>query len=279
MKNLKHVAAMCLAASIAVTMGAGFAACGGRSKSGMVTVSGSTSVQPVMMKLADAFTKETGVKVDVQGGGSSVGISAASKGESDIGMVSRLVADKEANDTGLDAKKLCDDGIVLIVKNGSALDNVTSAQVFDLYTAGTPIGDITVPVNRESGSGTRDGFNELIKNADGSLTLKKFAETAKLQGSEYLSTGLVMSTIENAQAGNAIGYISLGSLNNTVQPVKFENVEASVANIKSGDYGLQRPFYLVKNKTKTFSADAQKFWDFLWSESAQNLLSENGYVV
>ena len=104
-----------------------------------LTTDGSTSVAPLMRKLADAFMKANGnnVTVEVQESGSGTGIQKAQEGTIDFGMSSRDLTAEEAAE--LQAKQICMDGVAVIVKKGSKCTAVTMAQIFDLYTALTPI--------------------------------------------------------------------------------------------------------------------------------------------
>lgn len=128
-------------------------------------------------------------------------------------------------------------------------------------------------VSREDGSGTRSAFVELTgveeKDKDGNKT-DNTTDEAIISN----STEVVMTTV----AGNkdAIGYISLGSLNDTVKGVKIDGVEPTAENIKSGKYSLSRPFNIV---TKDNVNDAAKdFMAFIMSEDGQKIISENGYI-
>lgn len=104
-----------------------------------LSCSGSTSVAPLMRELAAAFSEANGGKitVNVQEGGSGVGIQQATNGTVDFGMSSREITATE--DEQLDAEAICMDGVAVIVKKGSKCTAVTLEQLFDLYTALTPI--------------------------------------------------------------------------------------------------------------------------------------------
>ena len=150
-------------------------------------------------------------------------------------------------------------------------------------SAGTGTGDnsgsefdsskaITV-VSREDGSGTRGAFIELFgieeKDADGNK-VDNTTEDASVTN----NTSVMMSTV----AGNeyAIGYISLGSLNDSVKAVKIDGNEATVDNIKSGTYKISRPFNIV---TKDGLSDvAQDFIDYILSSDGQGVIEKNGYI-
>ena len=151
-------------------------------------------------------------------------------------------------------------------------------------SAGTGTGDnagsefdsskaITV-VSREDGSGTRGAFIELFgieeKDADGNK-VDNTTEDASVTN----NTSVMMSTV----AGNeyAIGYISLGSLNDSVKAVKIDGNEATVDNIKSGTYKISRPFNIV---TKDGLSDvAQDFIDYILSSDGQGVIEKNGYIT
>ena len=132
---------------------------------------------------------------------------------------------------------------------------------------------ITV-VSREDGSGTRGAFIELFgveeKDADGNK-VDNTTEEAEITN----NTAVMMSTV----AGNvdAIGYISLGSLNDSVKEVKIDGVEATAENIKSGEYKVSRPFNIATNGE--VSDVAQDFIDYILSPEGQAVVEENGYIA
>ncbi len=135
----------------------------------------------------------------------------------------------------------------------------------DKSTAGNPISVVT----REDGSGTRGAFVELfgIEDADGNDAITQSAEISN-------STSVVMTTV----AGNpdAIGYISLGSLNNTVKALEIDGVAATVENINNGTYKVYRPFNIATKEG--LSETAQDFVNFIMSEQGQAIVAEEGYI-
>lgn len=128
-------------------------------------------------------------------------------------------------------------------------------------------------ITREQGSGTRSAFTEITgvmeKDADGN-EVDNTSEELSVQN----STNAVLTAVSNDE--NAIGYISLGSLNDTVKALKVEGVEADHDKVKSGDYKIARPFNLV------YKADldpaAQDLIDFIMSDEGQEIVSNEGYV-
>ncbi|MDD3192242.1 MAG: substrate-binding domain-containing protein [Oscillospiraceae bacterium] len=128
-------------------------------------------------------------------------------------------------------------------------------------------------ISREDGSGTRGAFVELFgveeKDADGNK-VDRTSEEADITN----STSVMMTSV----AGNtyAIGYISLGSLNDTVKAVKIDGAEASVENIKNGTYGISRPFNIATKAE--VSEVAQDFIDFIMSSDGQAVVEGAGYI-
>lgn len=106
--------------------------------SGTISIDGSTSVQPLILKLAAAYMQiNSGVTVNIQGGGSSVGIADAQSGSVDFGMASRELKQSEA--ASLTSYKIADDGIAVIVSKSCPLTNVTLDELYNLYINGTKI--------------------------------------------------------------------------------------------------------------------------------------------
>ena len=132
-------------------------------------------------------------------------------------------------------------------------------------------------VSREDGSGTRGAFIELFgieeKDKDGNKVDKT---TSSVQITN--STSVMMTTVAENKA--AIGYISLGSLNDTVKAVKIDGAEASVDNVKNGSYKIVRPFNIVKsiNNTDKLSDAAQDFENYIMSADGQKVIQDNGYI-
>lgn len=126
---------------------------------------------------------------------------------------------------------------------------------------------ITV-VSREDGSGTRSAFSELmgvVKDDKDNTT-----DTAEVTN----STSVMLTTVAGNQA--AIGYVSLGSLNDTVKAVKVDGVEATAENVKAGKYAVSRPFNIVTGKDLT--PLAQDFISYILSTDGQAVVDEKGYI-
>ncbi|MGN1467544.1 MAG: substrate-binding domain-containing protein [Ruminococcus sp.] len=131
---------------------------------------------------------------------------------------------------------------------------------------------ITV-VTREEGSGTRDAFTELtgVLVKDGDKKTDKTVTSAVTIN----STEAVITNVKDNEA--AIGYISLGSLNDSVKAVKIDGVEATAEKVKSGDYSISRPFNIAYKGQ--LSEVAQDFVNYILSADGQKVVEDNGYVA
>ena len=132
--------------------------------------------------------------------------------------------------------------------------------------------DISV-VSREDGSGTRGAFIELFGIEEKDASGEKVDNTTE-EASVTNSTSVMMSTVEGNEY--AIGYVSLGSLNDTIKSVKIDGTEATAENIKSGTYKISRPFNIV---TKDKVSDvAQDFINYIMSPEGQKIVEEAGFI-
>ena len=133
--------------------------------------------------------------------------------------------------------------------------------------------DITV-ISREDGSGTRGAFVELFgieqKDANGEK-VDHTVSTADITQ----STGVMIASV--SQNIHAIGYISLGSLNDSVKALKIDGAQATVENIKNGSYQIFRPFNIATKDN--LSEVAKDFVDFILSENGQRIVEQNGYIA
>lgn len=157
-------------------------------------------------------------------------------------------------------------------KSAAAVMAVLMAASAGMTAMAAASGDITV-VSREDGSGTRGAFIELMgveeKDADGNK-VDNTTEAAKITN----STAVMLSTV--AEDVNAIGYISLGSLNDTVTAVKIDGAEATAEAIEDGSYKVVRPFNIVT--TAEVSDAAADFISYIMSTEGQAVVADNGYI-
>lgn len=257
-----------IVAVIAVVMCA-FTACGGKKES--VSTDGSTSMNKVIGALGETFEAETKITVTYNATGSGAGIQAVEEGRCDIGLSSRNLKDEEKA-KGLKETVLALDGIAIIVNPQNPVTDLDVETIAKIYKGeiknwkeiGGNDAEIVL-IGREPGSGTRDGFESITDTKD---------KCAYRQ--ELTSTGDVITTV----AGNpdAIGYASLASVKDTVKAVSVDGVIPSEKTVKDGSYSIQRPFVLVTKEGVELSESAQKFFDYVTSEKANEVISGAGVV-
>ena len=237
---------------------------------GTVATGGSTSMQSLMSMMQEAFMAEnTGVTVTYDPTGSGAGITGASDGTLDIGLSSRVLHDDE---TDVEAITVCLDGIAIVTNTANPVENLTLDQLAGIFT-----GEITnwsevggndaeiVVIGREAGSGTRDGFEEIVGVADQCQ-----------YDQELTATGAVTAAV--AANENAIGYASLSAVDDTVNDPTVEGVVCSEETVQDGSYVLQRPFNFVVKKDAELSEAAQAFITWATDGSANEWILEAGCV-
>jgi len=239
-----------------------------RSKAG-ITVAGSTSVEPFAELLAEEYmSQHPGSRIYVQGGGSTAGIEAAITHAANIGMSSRNLIDDEKK---LYAVTIARDAIAVIVHPMNPIQNLSLDQIRDIFSGkiknwkalGGPNHPIDV-VTREEGSGTRESFQKFVMRKE-DISLGALVQD---------SNGAVRQVI--ATDPNAIGYISLGLVNDEVKALKLSGVEPNLINVYDGRYTLVRPFLFVSDGEPV--GEAKSFSDFVLSPPAQKLLLKEGLV-
>ena len=240
---------------------------------------GSTSVDPLAQKLAEAYKAKTpDVDIEIQAVGSSAGIKAALDGSATIGMSSRELKEEEIAE-GANPLIICREGIAVAVNPENPVQNLSKDQVQKIF-----MGEITnwkevggndeeiIVVSRESGSGTRGAFEEILK-------IEKEVEGKKISGLvetalQAEGTGAVKANV--ASKTNAIGYVSLGYIDETIKTVQVEGADPTAENITAGTYPVARPFVLV-TKGEISETD-QAFLDFVMSSEGQAEAEKDGYI-
>jgi phosphate transport system substrate-binding protein len=246
-----------------------FSACGRGPSGANLILAGSTSIQPFADKWAEVYMgRKKACVVNVQGGGSSAGIQACRSGAAQIGMSSR---DLKPDEKDLTEIVVARDGLAIIVHPDNPVSGLTINQVRDVFAGvirnwsvlGGPEREITV-VTREEGSGTRGAFQELV--------MKK---TRIFRGGIVQdSNGTVREIV--AHDPWAVGYISLGLVDDRVRAMRLDGVEANEAHIVDGTYKLVRPFlFLTKGLLEGAGRD---FIDFVLSPEGQELVQREGLI-
>jgi phosphate transport system substrate-binding protein len=239
-----------------------------RSRAG-ITVAGSTSVEPFAELLAEEYmSRHPESHIYVQGGGSTAGIEAVKSHAANIGMSSRSLLPDEKN---LYAVTIARDAIAIIVHPKNPINDLSLSQIKEVFSGkikswkelGGPAHPIIL-VSREEGSGTRESFQKFVMGKE-EISLESLVQD---------SNGAIRQVVSSDP--NAIGYISLGLVNEKVKALKLSGVEPNVTDIENGTYTLVRPFLFVFNGEP--AGEAKSFLEFVLSPSAQNLLSKEGLV-
>jgi len=243
-----------------------------------ISVGGSTSVSPLMdLFIADYAKVRSNVKITVSATGSGDGIKGAAAGTYELGMSSRELTPAEIG-TGLEPLIIAIDGIAVILNKANPISNLTMDQIKDIYTgkvtnweqlgasANGKKGGIAV-ISREPGSGTRGAFEELLKFQD---QLVKGAV-------EFDGTGAIKAEV--SRNADAIGYISLGSLDNTIKALNVGGVVPSTANVVKGDYKIARPFILVTKKGTPLKPETKAFVDWIMGKDGQAIVKKSWIPV
>lgn len=255
---------------LACVMALSLSACGSK-ETASVSTDGSTSMQKVINALGEAFMEETGANFTYNATGSGTGIKAVKDGTCDIGLSSRYLKDSEKAE-GLKETVLAIDGIAIIVHTDNPVADLTLQQIAAIFK-----GEITnwgevggkdggiVCIGREESSGTRDGFESITNTED-----------ACVYRQELTSNGAVLTAV--AENPNAIGYVSLSSVKDTVKAISVGSVAPSEESVKDGSYAVQRPFVLVTREGVILSETAEEFFNFATSPAAYEIITAAGVV-
>lgn len=248
-------------------------AAGGDNLSGEVVIAGSTSVAPLSEAWMHAFEEKYGdVKITIQSTGSSAGVKAAQEKAADFGASSRGLKEEEKS-TPITGHVVARDGIAVVVHPNNSVSGLTKDQVTQIFTGKITnwkdVGGADAPivvVSREEGSGTRGAFEEIL-GFEGELVANAIIGNG---------TGQIRQTV--AGEANAIGYVSLGGLNEQVKPIPVDNVEPTMENVIAEKYPIARPFLYITNNDGELSPQAKAFFDFAMSEEGQKIVEEEGFV-
>ncbi len=235
----------------------------------VITVAGSTSVQPFAEKLAEIYMEHhRGLIINVQGGGSTAGIRSVRGGAADIGSSSRDLREDEKD---LREIVIAWDGIAIIVHPKNNIYNLNLTQIRDIFAGKikywSELGWVRKNIHfvtREEGSGTRSAFEEIVMHDI------PISDEALVQD----SNGSVREIV--AHDPHAIGYISYGIVDKRVKALSIDGVELNLGTIKEKRYELTRPFLFVTKEEP--HGLARDFIDFILSSKGQGILEMEGLV-
>lgn len=240
---------------------------------GSISMVGSTSMEKLATALSEIFMeKHPGVTVQAEFVGSGAGVEAVTNGASDIGNASRNLKEEEKA-KGIIENIVAIDGIAVVTDPANSVTDLTKDQLISIYNGTTTnwndLGGADQPIvviGRESGSGTRSAFEELLK-----------LEDACKYSNELDSTGAVMA--KAASTPGSIGYVSLDVLDDTVKTIQLGGVEPTAENIKAGSYFLSRPFVMATKGEISEQNDAVKaLFDYIYSDEGKELVTSVGLI-
>jgi phosphate transport system substrate-binding protein len=244
-----------------------------KSLEGKIDIAGGTAHIPVMKDAAEAIMKANPkIRITVAGGGTGVGVQKVGEGLVDIGNTGRALTPQEIEKFGLKTFPFAIDGVALAVHPGNPVSNLSPKQAQEIFagkiTNWKDVGGKDAPINlfsRDEASGTREVFWEKL--------LKKgpVAEKANI----VPSNGAMKVAI--AQDPNAIGYLGIGHVDNSVKAVKLDGVEPTQENAKTGKYPVVRQLYMnTKGEPKPL---VQAFIDYILSPAGTRIIQKHGYIT
>ena len=259
-------------------------------KDNELTIQGSDTLLELSQRWVEVFSEEhPEVLISVSGGGSGVGIAALINKTIDFANASRKIKENEiqlAKNSGLAPQEyiVTYDCISIIVNKNNPVDELTIEQLSKIFSGevtnwseiGGSNADIIV-ASRDSSSGTYAYFKEKVVQMGGTVTDRDYTQNAL-----FLSSNITIRE-EVSSDEDAVGYIGLSYLNDTVKAIKVkedkssESVEPSIENVKDGSYPISRPLYMYA-PDKDLTDLEQSFLDFVTGEKGQAIALEVGFV-
>jgi len=259
------------AASLLLLLFLSVLGCGKEAKQETLLIAGSSTMLPYMEKLEEGFKKiHPNILIESDGGGSATGIIAVKRNAIDLATMSREVK-REEDDPYIKDYMVAKDALSIVVHPANPVVNINKDQIRDIFTGKInnwrQLGGSDAPivlVGRKKGSTTRKGMDEMVLGGN---------DFAKSIANAESATKLAETVAANP---NAIGYLALKDLNNSIKSLEINGVAINRESILSGHYPLSRSFYLViYDKPK---AGIQKFLDFVLSKEGQAILEHEGLI-
>lgn len=243
-----------------------------KGQKGVLRISGGTAHIPVMKEAAKIImTAYPDIRITIAGGGSGAGIKQAGEGLVQIGNSGRKPTDAEIKKYNLMMHKWAIDGVAAVVNPNNPVHAVSGQQLKAIFSGDIKnwkeLGGADRPINlytRDESSGTRAVF---WKKALGKGSISAKANF-------IASNGATKAAISNNPY--AIGYISVGHIDNSVTPITLDGVTPSLETVKSGQYKVARGLY--SNTKGTAKGLAKNFIEYLMSPDGQRLASEKGFI-
>lgn len=238
-----------------------------------ISLNGSTSMEKMVNALKEGLEDQyPELQIEPQFTGSSAGIEAVLNGTTDIGNSSRYLKDEE-KEKGLSENIVAIDAIVIVTDTQNKVNDLTKQQLIDIYQGKIrnwkEVGGEDLPIvviGRESGSGTRSAFEEI-------LGIEEQCQYAN----EVNETGPIIAKVQSIPG--AIGYVSLDVIDETVKPLSIDGIQASEETIQNGQYSLQRPFVMAtKGSIEQQNENIQNLFQYIASEDGRKIIRAMGLV-
>lgn len=257
---------------------AGLALSAGAAVAQQISINGSTTNLPILQEATEAYTEANpGANFSVAGTGSGNGIRAVIDGMTDIGMSSRWIRDNEvkaAFDNGVYVVPfaIAHDGIVPVVHPDNPVSELTMEQLRAIYngelTNWSEVGGPDAPIvsiSRDSSSGTYGVWVDIVLQGD-----RVSPRTQLLP-----SNGAIVQTVSSNR--NAIGYVGVGYINESLKPVTLDGVEPTKTTVASGEWPVARTLWVFTNNWPT--GEVGRFINYLLHpEQGQKAVERAGYV-
>jgi len=243
-----------------------------KGENGTIKISGGTAHIPVMKEAAKRIMRfNPDIRITIAGGGSGVGIKQAGEGLVDIGNSGRKATDAEISKYGLHMVKWAIDGVGVVINPDNPVKALSTKQLRDIYSGqinnwqalGGSDKAITV-YTRDESSGTRAVFWKKAL-AKGDITDRAHF---------VVSNGAMKAAV--SQDPNAIGYVSVGHIDESVTPVALDGVVPTLENVKQGRYTTARGLY--SNTRGEPVGLAKKLLDYLLSPEGQQIVADKGFI-
>lgn len=238
-------------------------------------LTGSSTVAPLALEIGKRFEKlNPGVRVDVQAGGSSRGISDARSGLANAGMVSRALKPEEGDLAGT---VIARDGVTVILHRSNPVKVLSNEQIVAIYSG---------RISNWKALGGRDQRITVVNKAEGRSTLELFTQYFQLRNSDIKAQVVIGDNQQGIKtvAGNpgAIGYVSIGTAEYEAEsgtPIKLlamNGIAATVANVRNGSFPLARPLNLVTRGAA--QGLTKRFLAFAVSPAVDDLVRDQFFV-
>ena len=242
------------------------------SEKGDIKISGGTAHIPVMKDAAKQIMEHNrDIRISIAGGGSGVGIKQVGEGLVDIGNSGRKPTDDEIQKYGLKLFQWAIDGVGVVVNPKNPVKTLSTLQLTEIFSGKITnwkfLGGPDKPINvytRDNSSGTREVFWE--------KALDKCEITDK--ANVVVSNGAMKTAVANDPYG--IGYVSVGHMDKSTEPVILDGTEPTIDNVKNGSYKIARGLFSnTKGEPKGL---VKKFIDFLFSPEGRQIAAKNGFI-